>query len=79
MTASKSSVAALLAAWDSAESPSAPITSLQREAIDAISAKETDDTGTAEDITGLPTFTIESNRRVGARRSNCKPILFGGT
>lgn len=59
MLATKTSVAALLAAWDSAESPSAPITSAQRDAIDAISAKETDEAGTAEDITGRPRRIID--------------------
>ena len=58
MSASKSSVAALLAAWDSAESPSAPLTSAQRDAINAISTKDPDDAVTAEDITGLPSRSI---------------------
>ena len=62
MTASKSSAAALLAAWDSAESPSAPLTSAQRDAIDAIKSKEGEDAGTAEDIPGQPrTSSIVNN------------------
>ena len=63
MSASKSSVAALLAAWDSAESPTAPLTSVQRDAIGAISKKETDDAGTAEDITGLLIRSVLPKRR----------------
>ena len=66
MTASKSSAAALLAAWDSAESPSAPLTSAQRDAIDALKSKEGEDAGTAEDIPGQPrTSSIVKNACLG--------------
>ena len=58
MTSSKSSAAALLAAWDSAESPSAPLTSAQRDAIDALKSKEGEDAGTAEDIPGQPQYWL---------------------
>ena len=56
MLTSKASPAALLAAWDSADYPSAPLTPGQRAAINAISSYETD-TETAEDPTGIYIYT----------------------